>query len=233
MLKFIGTGSAFRTDLGNNSAYIKERDSFLLIDCGGTVFHSMKNEKILEDLKKVYILITHTHLDHIGSLGDFIFYCHYVLKIKPVIYYPGERILSEFLNISGVQREMYELKGMRNVEIHDENFGKVKIIFNSGSHVPQMVSYSILLKIMDESIYYSGDSNYLPAEVLEKAAKNEITKIYEDTCGLDYEKNPHLSFKKLCSLVKDVELRKKIYCMHLDDAIDENEIIKEGFNIVK
>ena len=42
MLKFIGTGSAFNQDLGNTSAYIKDGETLLLIDCGETVFQRIK-----------------------------------------------------------------------------------------------------------------------------------------------------------------------------------------------
>ena len=55
MLKFIGTGSAFNQDLGNTSAYIKDGETLLLIDCGETVFQRIKEIKLLDDVKKVYI----------------------------------------------------------------------------------------------------------------------------------------------------------------------------------
>ena len=57
MLKFIGTGSAFNKDLGNTSAYIKENETLLLIDCGQTVFTRMQEINLLDDVKKVYIII--------------------------------------------------------------------------------------------------------------------------------------------------------------------------------
>ena len=45
MLKFIGTGSAFNTELGNTSAYIKQNKTLLLIDAGPTVFARAKERK--------------------------------------------------------------------------------------------------------------------------------------------------------------------------------------------
>lgn len=73
MLKFIGIGSAFNTDLGNTSAYIKKEDRMLLIDCGGTVFHELQKQKLLEGVNQIYMIITHTHPDHVGSVGEVIF----------------------------------------------------------------------------------------------------------------------------------------------------------------
>jgi ribonuclease BN (tRNA processing enzyme) len=47
-LKFIGNGSAFNTEEGNNSAfYINAQNQMLLIDCGETVFATLKQKNCL------------------------------------------------------------------------------------------------------------------------------------------------------------------------------------------
>ena len=73
MLDFLGLGSAFNTDLGNTSAYIKKNTSLLLIDCGSTVFSKLHRIGLLDGVSDIYVIITHTHADHIGSLSDLIF----------------------------------------------------------------------------------------------------------------------------------------------------------------
>jgi ribonuclease BN (tRNA processing enzyme) len=88
LLNFVGYGSAFNSKQCNNSVYIKKNHHLIVIDCGGTVFHQLMNLKLLDDITKLDIIITHTHTDHIGSLGDLVFYSHFVLKIKPNIYFP-------------------------------------------------------------------------------------------------------------------------------------------------
>ena len=50
MLKFIGTGSAFNTDMTNTCAYIKQGKTILILDCGETVFAKMKQLKIFENV---------------------------------------------------------------------------------------------------------------------------------------------------------------------------------------
>lgn len=95
-LKFLGIGSAFNTELGNTSAFIKENNSLFLIDCGGTVFSKLQELKILEGVKKVYIAITHSHPDHVGSLGDLIFYSYYTLKATVTILFPDEKLIKNF-----------------------------------------------------------------------------------------------------------------------------------------
>lgn len=82
-LKFLGTGSAFNTKLGNTSAYLLNNDksAMLLFDCGETVFSKLK--PILEKNKNINeftICITHSHSDHIGSLPTLLYYLYYVYK---------------------------------------------------------------------------------------------------------------------------------------------------------
>lgn len=52
-LNFIGNGSCFNTDFGNNSAYYidKKKQSLLLIDCGESVFTRIMKQGILEKIK--------------------------------------------------------------------------------------------------------------------------------------------------------------------------------------
>ena len=106
MINFIGMGSAFNTELGNTSAFVKKNDSLILIDCGGTVFHKLQKLNMLDGLKNLYILITHTHPDHVGSLGDVIFYSYYILKHKPTIFFPQKELIESFLTSIGVSAEM-------------------------------------------------------------------------------------------------------------------------------
>ncbi len=55
VLNFIGNGSCFNTDYGNNSAYYmdKEKQSLLLIDCGESVFERIKAECLGFDISKI------------------------------------------------------------------------------------------------------------------------------------------------------------------------------------
>ena len=231
MLKFLGIGSAFNTELGNNSAYIKEGQSMLLIDCGGTVFHAIQNKRLLEELKDLTIVITHTHPDHVGSLGEVIFYCYYILRIRPMIIFPNVALIETYLKVTGVTKEMYILQSKGTVGFDKNPLGIQKIEWHEQTHVDTMPAYGFIMYTDKFNFYYSGDSNELPESIIKKLEKGEIHRIYQDTCGLEYESNPHLSLNKLSGLIEAKD-RAKVYCMHLDKHISTEEIKELGFSIV-
>lgn len=88
------------------------------------------------------------------------------------------------------------------------------------------------MKLNDSSFYYSGDSNNISKVMIDKMKEGEISEIYQDTCGLEYDGNSHLSLKKLCDAIPR-ELRSKVYCMHLDKDITKKEIKDNGFNVAE
>ncbi|AQR96537.1 MBL fold metallo-hydrolase [Clostridium saccharoperbutylacetonicum] len=235
MLNFIGSGSAFNTEMGNTSAFVKQNSSLLLIDCGGTVFHRLQELNLLDGVENLYIIITHTHPDHVGSLGEVIFYSYYILKQIPTIFFPNKELIESFLTSIGVSSEMYKLNGVEIFEIIDVDdmmLGKFSIEFLPVSHVDTIPAYGFIMRLNDKSFYYSGDANNISFSVVNRIMSGEIDRIYQDTCGLDYQGNNHLSLKKLCSIVQP-GYRNKIYCMHLDKHITSKEIRDNGFNVVE
>lgn len=231
MIKFTGRGSAFNTELGNTSAFVKNDNSLLVIDCGGTVFHRLQELNLLDGVENLYIIITHTHPDHVGSLGELIFYSYYILKHIPTIFFPNKELIEGFLASIGVSTEMYKLNNFEIVDVNDISLGKFNIKFLPVSHVNTIPAYGFIMKLYDKSFYYSGDANNISSDIINSIMNGEIYRVYQDTCGLDYEGNNHLSLRKLCKIVP-FQFRNKVYCMHLDEHITEKEIKDKGFNVV-
>jgi ribonuclease BN (tRNA processing enzyme) len=231
MLNFLGIGSAFNTILGNNSAYIKTGSTLLLLDCGSTVFNKLQKYDILKGIVNLYAVITHTHPDHIGSLGELIFYSHYVLDCKPKILFPDKDLLKNILSGMGVREDFYEIINTLEAHVND-SFIDVNVTFITASHVDTIPSYSIMLVFPGTVIFYSGDSNSIKSLILDKLHNSEIDCLYQDTCGLDYAGNPHFYLGKLAETVKP-EFRHKVYCMHIDQNFNKEEAIKLGFNVVE
>ncbi|MFJ8090692.1 MBL fold metallo-hydrolase [Lysinibacillus sp. NPDC095746] len=231
MLKFIGSGSAFNTKLGNTSAYYKIGNQMLLIDCGSNIFHRIKEHNLLEGIEDIHVLITHTHADHVGSLADFIFYSYFchgeMAKSNVCVYSVYDVKIEELLAINGIIPGVQCLtKKCQEDTQYTLHF--CKVLFEKSSHVKEIPSYSIELSIDDKLIYYTGDTNSLKSSLLNPMAYDYV---YVDTCKADYEGNVHLSLRKLSELVRP-DVRSKYWCMHLDEGFDRQEAETLGFNVV-
>ncbi|MGL4570263.1 MAG: MBL fold metallo-hydrolase [Clostridium sp.] len=231
MIQFIGNGSAFNSSRGNNSAFIKGEESMVIIDCGGDVFHKLKEKELL-NCKRLYIIITHTHPDHIGSLGDLIFYAHYIKNIKPKIFFPHKKTIEDILSYLGVSKELYDLESRYVNEFYDKEFKGVEIEFSNAKHVQEIPAYSFIFKMQGENFFYSGDTSEVNEEAVEMLKNSKISEVYHEVSSLDFKDSPHTSVDKLCSAFNK-DLRKSVYCMHIDEELDEKHLIDLGFNITK
>jgi len=89
----LGNGTAFQTEQTNTSFTVF--DDRILVDCGYNVFGKLKELGIADKIELV--CITHTHDDHIGSLGAFLYYREFVLK-KPIVVI-GNDVVNKYLTL--------------------------------------------------------------------------------------------------------------------------------------
>ena len=234
MLKFIGRGSAFNIKEGNTSAYeITEQNQLVLLDCGEDVFHKIKPIIDNNDIKQMFIFISHLNSDHCGSLSSLLFYLHYIKKSIDYTVVCGEDNyydLKQLLILQGNKDQVNNLTTLNEwdggIDFKEGSIFSIKV-----NHIEDMNCYGFIVSNPNnELIYYSGDSNEIPELVLENLDK--FTAIYQDTCLADYEGNVHLSLRKLCELIPK-EHRNKIHCMHLDCDELIYKAKSEGFNVVE
>lgn len=237
MLKFIGTGSAFNTKLGNNSAYIKEGNTLFLIDCGSANFHTMKESGLLDDVEHIHVYITHTHADHVGSLADLIFYMYYA-KGKPkkrvTVYSRFSIYVDKFLEFNGVTKGVYKYHAMSEDEIIEiEDLG-IGFLTYKTTHVDELPSYGLIIDdyINNKFAVYTGDTNTLTENINKMFEESNLDFLYVDTCSQDYDGNVHLSLFKLHQTVKK-EHRHKVYCMHIDEKFDKELARSLGFKVAE
>ena len=149
-LDFIGVGGAFCPELGCNSAYVREGDKILFIDFGMDVFSKVIKYNLLEGVENVYIILTHTHGDHIGGLFTFIDYCFFYKKIIV-------RILNNSSTFTNSLVKLVKLTGIESsrfafVESFELNFSfDVKI--EKTSHTPLLECYGIVLEKQGKKIF--------------------------------------------------------------------------------
>ena len=222
-LNFIGNGSCFNADFGNNSAYYidKEKKSLLLIDCGETVFERIMKQKILEKIKDIDILITHMHTDHIGSLSSLLFFCEYGKGIIPTVIYPEKNIMSQYLSIVGNEPQAYNL-------ITPEECEKYRIQEIKQKHSEFINAYGYILELAGRRIYYSGDTKTISKSVVEIFRAGKLDEFYQDVSR--YDTPAHMNIETLSKLFNEEE-RSKITCMHFDDDITRSKAEYLGFGI--
>lgn len=101
----LGTGNLFTPEFINTSFLIQKFDLSVLqecylVDCGFNVYQTLVGspyfKPLIKDISEVYI--THTHPDHIGSLGALIFYRYFVHQ-KITRIYCGRKCYDPLKNI--------------------------------------------------------------------------------------------------------------------------------------
>ena len=232
-LIFLGRGSAFNTDEGNNSAYFIDKNELFLIDCGESIFERIIDKGLLDDINCVNVMITHTHSDHVGSIGSLIMYCYYVIHKSINIIISKDSLykddLINLIRIFGCTNDMYSV-------VYEDEFVNKYSLFNSikymkTNHVLQISSYGILFNTNVGALYYSGDTSDL--DNISDLINSDVVidKIYVDTTSSDVANNVHVYIGDLYELIP-VDLRDKVYCMHVNDKKCIDMAIEFGFNVV-
>lgn len=249
-LSFIGNGAAFYPKYGNNSAYFKIQSNLILIDCGENIFERIIKKNILKDINYVFILITHLHSDHIGSLSSLLYYLYYIKKIKANVFFTNSiGALAESGNMDQIDYNMNLMKAnvsqIINLIMDDNSISPLIIIPIKVSHTNKLrtcLGYIIDTNNIDNKYYdnhiiiwYSGDTN----EISQRGLSYHPDEIYHDTCINDFSDNPHCYYKKLYEYFNRYKgcedaFRKKVFCMHLDGGFSFKRKLKSlGFNIAK
>lgn len=203
IVKFLGTGGAFDSDIGNSSVWIHINGKKLLLDCGHTVYPTLRKHDLIDDLD--YILISHLHDDHVGSLCTTIlhhtFFMHKPKKSR--IIYPDESFkysLNRFLSYGlGKVNEFVDF-------VHISEVPEIRAINTFGLHVKNMQSYGFLFEDEDQITAISGDLGdpEIIFSCLPKNSKKKIRVFHE----MAFEKTDgvHAHYKDLHSHLSNFEI---------------------------
>lgn len=218
-LNFIGIGGAFNVELGSNCAYIKENNKILFIDFGLDTLEKVIRHKLINDVEEIYVLITHTHGDHVGGLPTFIQYAYLGFKKEVKIVKNSDsftKTLKTLLDLTAVSSSFYKF-----INIQDLPFS-FNAELRKTTHTPLLECYSVIFSENDGKTLYTSDSNdieYLKEKINDKEFKKIYTEVGETP-------SVHTDYNELKKLDKS-----KLILMHIESMKLYEEILKEGYKI--
>lgn len=220
-LKFFGRGSGFADE--HTSAYFTtENKEMVIIDCPVSTFQKLKHSDLM-NYEKFYILVTHTHGDHIGGLGLFVQYAFFTLKKPVTIIAPSAKVADDILTlltIEGNEPSWYELVTVEKFK--ETNWFGESILTK---HSPQLENkcFGYHLIVDGKNIVYTSDTSTL---VPFMPYLTEGSILYVDTSV--YYGMIHLKLED--ALDDFIALNKrdiKVYLMHLDDVTAAEKIVAD------
>lgn len=217
-IKFIGTGGAFDYEYGNSAAWVQFNGKNILIDCGFSIYPKLAQLDLIKDID--FVLITHLHDDHVGSLSTtFLHRKHNLSEPRPItLLYPTESYreeLDQFFSMILVDPSMYYTYAPL------ADFPGLEAIETSGYHKEHLSSFAYLFKEERSLTVYSGDlgnADWL-FDKLKQRDENKI-RVFHDI-SFQMENNVHAFYKSLFKYVDDYE----IYGYHHDPTLEPDDNI--------
>ena len=220
-LKFFGSGAAFYPILGNTNAWFTADNDLYFLDFGESAFEKAVRMLDLKSYRRIFVLLTHLHADHAGSLASLCSYTHLVLGLTIYVVHPVDTV-TKLLRLEGIGDDLY-----RYLPALPEDC-TVTAEACPVQHAADMQCFGYILHTHDDAVYFSGDAAELPEKVLNLFLSRKIRRLYHDTASHDSQ--AHCWYKRLEQVIPP-ERRKDAYCMHLDG--DYEDILKElGFSVV-
>ena len=219
-LKFIGAGGALNFELGGNSCYLKDGDNLFIIDACEDATKKLINEGAFDNIKNVYIAITHTHYDHVAGLGTLIWFLGIYLKITPNIIYNDEaykKTINDLLKITGVDKRFYNF-------IHENDLNlSFKVNMKPTPHYYNLQCYGIMFEDLEGLYYYTGDTKDIDY-VKKLASDDQVKRIYCEVAEESY--GVHIKYDD----IKDLD-KNKMVLMHFNTMNLYNKAIEDGFMV--
>jgi ribonuclease BN (tRNA processing enzyme) len=214
-IQFIGSGGAFDFAYGNSAALLRCQNQTFLIDCGFTVYTRLKERNHLSDID--YVLITHLHNDHAGSLPNTLL--DYTFNINPgkklKLIYPSKKFrkqISASLDYALVDADKF----IDWVSIKDLDY--LDTIDTYGKHVKNFQTYGYCFREGGETYVYSGDigdGDY----IFRKLKKKKVTgaTVFHDITFS--HSNEHTYYSTLMKHASDY----KIFGYHCDPTKNKSD----------
>lgn len=228
-IKFIGDGAAFAHDLKKTSFYFTCEQNLYLFECNWDTFlYFQKHQKVLHGIRKINIMISHTHEDHVNGLSTFLLFLKYAINfnMKDVLVITtiyGKEDLENYLEITGADVDVLNFTIDSRVlddyvrisaTCYVEHCGMNACMFN----IEPMDKY-------DMPFVYTGDLCKYPMSLQRGLKDSAIGLITEVTLADTSE--VHMPLKKILHHVpKSAFQEKRVKFVHFDNKEAKQKIAK-------
>lgn len=220
-LKFLGDGSAFNVDAYNTCAYFKTEKSLFLLDCGESICNRIIKLGLMKDVDNIYVFITHTHSDHIGSLEALIYYNEVFLHKNFKIFYPRRRKLKTLLKLTGVDFPF-------TIYPIPKELDGVHIDYVVQKHIPGSYGYFFYEK--EGGLFYSGDASEVNPRAVAELKEGKIDRVYHEVTTTGSPIHTHLNKLSACF---PEEIRGRVWLMHFENEEMRRACREEKFQTVE
>ena len=210
MLTFLGRGSAFTDE--QNSAFFVENGDLVLIDCPMSSFEKL-NDMNMTLFSHVYVLVTHTHGDHISGIGMLIDLLQFSVKTPITVVAPSKEVENDLRylisNLEGCGDSWYSLTNAN--ELKKEWF----VCSIPTTHTEQLNGkcFGYCLTVEGKRVVYTGDTNTI--EPFEKYIEDGSYAYIEMSA---YRSPVHLYCIDMLDKIREYTSRGiHVYLMHMDD----------------
>ena len=220
MLTFLGRGSAFADE--HNSAFFVDNGNLILIDCPMSSFEKL-NDMNLTLFDHIYLLVTHTHGDHVSGIGMLVDLLQFSVKTPITIVAPSKEVEGDLFyllsRLEGCNDSWYELI---NSEELDADWFVCPI---QTSHTEELAGkcFGYCLTVEGNRVVYTGDSNTL---VPYEKYISDGSYLYVEMSA--YKSPVHLYCVEMKDKIKEfVDRGVHVYLMHMDDEKRIGEVMKD------
>ena len=217
MLKFFGISNGLSKS-NHTSAYFEYKNNLVLIDCSMDACRLLYNFNI-EKYDNIYVVVTHTHSDHIGGIGMFAAYLGWNKDKKLNIIMPTSLMVEQFnrymLDIEGAHPDHFNIGTASDFNLDCID----KCILTSHTKLLDQKCFGWAFKIDNTCIVYTGDTNTLSPFIEYIDSIMSIYKnIYLYTEISTHNSGAHLYVDdNLYTLVDLSEKGIHVFLMHIDD----------------